>query len=96
MQLEEAQHLVVFTDSDSTRNANKKLQATMNAKNLTETIINKQLVDNMNQNEVLHIIFLALVDEDLFQLSKEKFDVKAEVEEKTTSSSETTSLRWTG
>ena len=57
----------------------------MNTKNLTETIITiyntKQLVDNMNKNEVLHIIFFALVDEDLFQLIKEKFDVKAEVED---------------
>ena len=70
---------------------------TMNAKNLTETIITiyntKQLVDNMNK-----IIFLALVDEDLFQLIEEKFDVKAEVEEKTTSSSKTSRdeqvVRW--
>ena len=75
----------VFTDSDSTGNANKKRQETMNTKNLTETIITKynteQLVDNMNKNKVLHIIFLALVDEDLFQLIKEKFEVKAEVED---------------
>ena len=52
-QFEEPQHLVVFTDSDSTGNANKKLQETMNTKNLTETIIiiynTKQLVDNMNK-----------------------------------------------
>ena len=84
-QFEEPQHMVVFTDSDSTGNANKKLQETMNTKNLTETIITiyntKQLVDNMNKNKVLHIIFLALVDEDLFQLIKEKFDLKAEVED---------------
>ena len=76
-QFEERQHLVVFTDSDSTRNANKKLQETMNTKNLTETITiynTKQLVDNMNKNKVLHIIFLALFDEDLFQLIKEKKD----------------------
>ena len=56
----------------------------MNTKNLTETITiynTKQLVDNMNKNKVLHIIFLTLVDEDLFQLIKEKFDLKAEVED---------------
>ena len=83
-QFAEPQHLVVFTDSDSIRNANKKLQETMNTKNLTETITiynTKQPVDNMNKNEVLYIIFLDLVDEDLFELIKEKFDLKAEVED---------------
>ena len=35
----------------------------------------------MNKNEVLHIIFLALVDEDLFQLIKEKKDNTMELNE---------------
>ena len=87
-QFEEPQHLVVFTDSDSTGNANKKLQETMmNTKNLT--IYNtKQLVDNMNKKKVLHIIFLALVDEDLFQLIKEKKENIIEMDKSITDENE--------
>ena len=77
-------------------NANKKLQEAMNTKNLTEKIFKvldsitkyntKQLVDNMNKNTVLHIIFLVHGLRQILVLKqnliKEKFDVKAEVEER--------------
>ena len=67
----------------------------MNTKNLTETIFKdldsitkyntKQPVDNMNKNKVLHIIFLVLVLRQILvlrqNLIKEKFDVKAEVDD---------------
>ena len=71
----------------------------MNTKNLSETILKdlnsitkyniKELVDYLNKNQVLRQILVLKQN-----LIKEKFDVKAEVEEKTTSSSKT-SLRWT-
>ena len=83
-QFEEPQHLVVFTDSDHA--------GCLMTKNLTKTILSmdskdpnlvtvkdldsitkyniKQLVDYLNKNKVLKQILI-----------KEKFDVKAEVEE---------------
>ena len=76
-------------------NANKKLQEEMDTKNLTEAIFKdldsitkyniKPLMDYLNKNKVLHIIFLVLVLRQILVLKqnliKEKFDVKAEVDD---------------
>ena len=66
-QFEEPQHLVVFTDSDRT---GKRQQGASGDDEREEP-------HRDDNHQVQH-----LVDEDLFQLIKEKFDAKAEVEEK--------------